>query len=430
MSNESSSPAGKKILLGVTGGIAAYKVVEVARALAQLGAEVRVIMTPSAQRFVGAQTFAAVSGHPVALDLFSDGPTVPHVELARGADLAIVAPATAHSLARLATGMADDLLTATMLMARCPLLICPAMHTEMWEHPATRSNVATLVERGATVVGPASGALVSGDSGAGRLVEPAEIVAAVRAQLGSANDLAGARVVITAGGTQEPIDPVRFLGNRSSGLMGFAIATEAAARGAKVTLVVGSTSSDPPGGLDVVRVGTAEQMRSAVLDLASDADIIVKAAAVADFMPQRAAVKKLKKASGPPELELVPTPDILAELGATEDLKKPGSLLVGFAAETESDPRALAALAASKRHSKRADVIVANDVASPDSGFGVRTNRAVIATDEGTRDLGLVSKAALARALWDEVVQVMGRGPERERANDAGSDEQQRPGGE
>lgn len=412
VSTESPSAAtGKKVILGVAGGIAAYKVVEVARGLTQLGAEVRVVMTTSARRFVGPQTFAAVSGHEVGIDIFTDGPEVPHVELARGADLAVVAPATAHSLARLATGMADDLLCATVLMARCPLLIAPAMHTEMWEHPATRASVATLVERGAQLIGPSSGELVSGDRGAGRMAEPDEIIAAAMALLGAAQDLAGMRVVVTAGGTQEPIDPVRFIGNRSSGLMGFAIASEAASRGAKVTLVSGSTASDPPGDLDVVRVRTADEMRTAVLELADDADVIVKAAAVADFMPRRAEAKKLKKATGPPEIELVPTPDILKELGSAPGSRKPGSLLVGFAAETESDPRALAELASDKRRSKGADLIVANDVASSDSGFGVRTNRAVIATAEGTNDLGLVSKTALARALWDEIVRARRRTP-------------------
>jgi phosphopantothenoylcysteine decarboxylase/phosphopantothenate--cysteine ligase len=422
VSTEAPSPAtGKKIILGVAGGIAAYKVVEVARTLTQLGAEVHAVMTASAQRFVGAQSFAAVSGREVARDIFTDGPEVPHVELARGADLAVVAPATAHSLARLATGMADDLLCATLLMARCPLLIAPAMHTEMWEHPATRANVATLVERGAVLIGPASGELVSGDRGVGRMAEPREIVVAATTLLGTAQDLAGMRVVVTAGGTQEPIDPVRFIGNRSSGLMGYAIAAEAAARGAKVTLVAGSTSTDPPGDLDVVRVRTADEMRSAVLELADDADVIVKAAAVADFMPRRSVAKKLKKASGPPEIELVPTPDILKELGGEPDGRKPGSLLVGFAAETESDPLALAELAADKRRSKGADLIVANDVASSDSGFGVRTNRAVIATADGTNDLGLVSKSALARALWDEIVRTKHRTPAPEESSGATS---------
>jgi phosphopantothenoylcysteine decarboxylase/phosphopantothenate--cysteine ligase len=406
---ETASAAGKKILLGVTGGIAAYKVVEVARVLAQLGAEVRVIMTASAQRFVGPPTFAAVSGNPVALDLFSGGAEVTHVELARGADLAVVAPATAHSVARLASGMADDLLSATLLMVRCPLVLAPAMHTEMWQHPATRSNLALLEERGAVLVGPDSGPLVSGDSGEGRMVEAAAIVAAALEILETAHDLAGTRVVVTAGGTQEPIDPVRFIGNRSSGLMGFAVATEAARRGAKVTLVAGSTSTDPPGGLDVVRVRTTSEMRDAVLELAADADVIVKSAAVADFMPRQSVAKKLKKAAGPPRIELVPTPDILKELGTKEGVRRPGSVLVGFAAETESDPGALGQVAADKRRSKGADVIVANDVASSDSGFGVRTNRAVIATEQGTRDLGLVSKVALARALWDEVVRTRDR---------------------
>jgi phosphopantothenoylcysteine decarboxylase/phosphopantothenate--cysteine ligase len=399
---------GRKVLHCVTGGIAAYKAVEVARTLTQLGADVHVLMTASAQRFVTPLTFAAVSRNRVTTEVFDDSPEVAHVELARGADLAVVAPATANGLARLAHGLADDAFSATMLMARCPVLLAPAMHREMWEHPATAANVATLRERGATVLGPARGALISGDEGPGRMVEPHAITEAALGLLARAASLAGRRVVVTAGGTQELIDPVRFIGNRSSGLMGFAIAEEAAARGAKVTLVAGATSAPPPGPVDLVRVRSAAEMREAVLAAAPDADVIVKAAAVADFRPEGAADRKLKKAAGPPELRLVPTPDILAELGHSPALRKPGAMIVGFAAETEADPDRLGAVALEKLRAKGADVIVANDVASSDSGFGTRTNRAVIATAAGVRDLGLVSKRALAAALLDEVAARLG----------------------
>jgi phosphopantothenoylcysteine decarboxylase/phosphopantothenate--cysteine ligase len=398
---------GRKVLLAVTGGIAAYKAVEVARGLTQLGADVRVVMTASARRFVGVQTFASVTRNRVGTEVFDEGPDVAHVELARGADLMVVAPATANALARMASGVADDLFTATALMARCPLLIAPAMHTEMWEHPATAANVATLEARGAVFVGPASGALLSGDEGVGRMADPGEIVGEAVGLLATALSLAGRRIVVTAGGTQEPIDPVRFVGNRSSGLMGFAIAEAARRRGAKVTLVAGATTSPPPPGADLVRVSSAEEMRAAVAEAAPDADAVIKAAAVADFRPSAVARRKLKKAQGPPEVSLEPTVDILAELGRTPSLRKPGGILVGFAAETESDPERLAEVARDKMASKRADVMVANDVASSDSGFGTRTNRAVIATRDGVRDLGLVSKRALADALLDEVTRLL-----------------------
>ena len=399
--------ASKKILVGVTGGIAAYKVVEVVRTLAQLGADVHVIMTRSAHRFVGPQTFASLTGNPVATEMFTDTPDAPHVELARGADLFLVAPATAHALARAATGLSDDVLGAALLMVRCPILMAPAMHTEMWEHPATGEHVATLAARGVEIVGPADGALMSGDEGPGRMVEPQDIVDAVSAQLSLARDLAGARVVVTAGGTQEAVDAVRFIGNRSSGLMGAEIARAAQRRGAKVTLVVGPTGRPAPAGIDVIPITTAAEMRDAVLSLAGDADVIVKAAAVSDFKPRDAVPHKLKKSGGPPEVTLVPTPDILAELGWDPSLRKEGSVLVGFAAETETDPSKLAALATKKRDSKKADVIVANDVGSNDSGFGVRTNRAVIAGPDGITDVGLVTKKDLAEALIDRITKLL-----------------------
>jgi phosphopantothenoylcysteine decarboxylase / phosphopantothenate---cysteine ligase len=395
---------GKKIVLAVSGGIAAYKVVQVARSLSQVGANVRVVMTRSAERFVGEQTFAGVTGNPVATELFSKGPDAPHVELARGADLALVAPATANALAKMAAGIADDVFSATLLTVQSPILVAPAMHAEMWAHPATAANLATLTERGVIQVGPNSGPLMSGDVGMGRMAEPDEIVAAAMAAIGRAQDLSGRRVVVTAGGTQEAIDPVRFIGNRSSGLMGFAIAREAARRGGKVTLVAGPNNLIQPPGVEVVDVHTAEEMRVAVLNAAAASDVIVKAAAVADFRPISHADKKLKKAAGPPEITLEPTPDILAELGAHPELRKPGSVLVGFAAETEEDVEELKSLARHKLQTKGADMIVANEVGTHDSGFGLRTNRAVIATSDEVVDVGLVSKEALAGALIDRVV--------------------------
>ncbi len=394
---------GRRVVVCVSGGIAAYKAAEVVRALVRCGADVRVAMTPAATRFVGPDTFAALSGHRVLIDLFDASGEVAHVELARGAELAVVVPATADLLARMAYGHAGDAVAATLLTVTCPVLVAPAMHTEMWEHPATRANVDTLERRGVTFVGPERGELSSGDVGIGRMAEPDDIVTAALTLLARGQDLAGRRVVVTAGGTQEPIDPVRFIGNRSSGLMGYTIARAAARRGAKVTLVSGPTNLPPPPGVELVRVRTAEEMHDAVVAVAPDADVIVKAAAVADFRPQKSSPVKLKKAAGPPEVRLEPTVDILAELGAHPELRKPGGLLIGFAAETEADPEALARVAEDKRASKGADVVVANDVGSSDSGFNVPTNRAVIATARGTRDVGLVTKAALAEALIDEI---------------------------
>jgi phosphopantothenoylcysteine decarboxylase/phosphopantothenate--cysteine ligase len=403
---------GKKVLVCVTGGIAAYKVPFVVRALAELGADVRVVMTRAAGRFVGAQTFSALSGNEVYTELFGReggrGVDVPHVELARGADLVVVAPATANSLAKMALGLADDLFGNTMLTVRCPILVAPAMHTEMWEHPATQEHMAALRGRGVHVAGPAVGSLSSGDTGPGRMVEPHEIVTEALRLLARSVALEGVRFLVTAAGTQEPIDPVRFIGNRSSGLMGYLIAEEAQRRGAKVTLVSGPTNLVVPPGVEVVRVKTAGEMRDAVFARAADADVIVKAAAVADFQPATHADRKLKKSEGPPEITLVPTPDILAELGASPESRKPGGILVGFAAETEPDPDRLGGLARAKLESKKADVIVANDVGSPDSGFDVPTNRAVIATADGATDVGLVTKSALASALVDRMTELLG----------------------
>jgi phosphopantothenoylcysteine decarboxylase / phosphopantothenate---cysteine ligase len=394
---------GKRVVLCVTGGIAAYKVVYVARTLAELGADVRVVMTPSAERFVGAPTFAALTGNPVSTEIFDGSGDAPHVELARGSDLVIVAPATANAIAKMALGLSDDLFSATVLSASCPLLVVPAMHAEMWENSATRSNVLSLERRGSTILGPAEGLLSSGDEGIGRMVEPDEIVAAAAEILGAGRALAGRRLLVTAGGTQEPIDPVRYIGNRSSGRMGAVIAEEAMKRGAKVTLVAGASSVRLPPGADIVRVRTAAEMRDAVVTRAGAADAVVMAAAVADFKPAEDTPRKLKKSEGVPEVTLVPTPDILAELGAHPELRKPGGVLVGFAAETEQNLERLKAAAEAKRASKNADMVVANDVGSCDSGFEVNTDRAVIAGIDGTNEVGMVTKRELAGLVLDRV---------------------------
>jgi phosphopantothenoylcysteine decarboxylase/phosphopantothenate--cysteine ligase len=399
-----SSPlAGRRVLLGVTGGIAAYKACSLTRLLTTAGAAVQVVMTRSATRFVGPDTFAALSGRPVRTDLWEDPGSVLHVRMARGSDLAIVAPLTANVLAKLANGIADDLLTSTLLEATCPLVLAPAMHTGMWEHPATQANARTLAERGARLVGPASGALAHGDEGVGRMAEPEEILAAAEEVAARGRDLAGRRILVTAGPTHEPIDPVRFIGNRSSGKMGVAVAAEAFARGADVTLVLGPGTVEPPKGPRVIRVDTAEQMRAATLEAASEAEAVVMAAAVADFRPEAVAGSKIKKDSGPPEIRLVPTVDILAELGAS----KGGRVLVGFAAETEE----LQAGARAKLIAKNVDLIVVNEVGRPGTGFGAETNRAAIlgtgVADEPLRDW---TKAELATAICDRIAALLGSG--------------------
>jgi phosphopantothenoylcysteine decarboxylase/phosphopantothenate--cysteine ligase len=385
----------------VTGGIAAYKAALVARLLEAAGADVSVILTENATRFIGPDTFSALTREPVHASLWERPGEVLHVRLAHEADVAVVAPVTANVLAKLAHGLADDLLSATLLEARCPLVLAPAMHSGMWEHPATRENVATLRERGARVVGPATGPLAHGDEGVGRLAEPEEIVAEVRAAL-APQDLAGRSLLITAGPTHEPIDPVRFVGNRSSGKMGVAIAAEALARGARVTLVLGPGTVPPPTGAEVVRIETAEELREAVLTRLEGADAVVMAAAVADFRPKEAAAAKLKKDAGVPELLLEPTPDVLAELGE----RRSGPVLVGFAAETGD----VETLGRGKLAAKRVDLLVANRVGSVGTGFGADTNEAAILAADGD-DVPLASwtKAELARALLDRVASLLDR---------------------
>lgn len=405
---QARSLAGKKVVLGVTGGIAAYKIVQLARDMAKLGADVRVLMTRSAERFVGRQTFAALTGNPVGTDLFStDGSDVPHVELARGADIAVLAPATANSIAKLAGGFADDLVSATFLTVTCPVLVVPAMHTEMWMNPATEHNMAMLAGRGHYTLGPVAGELSSGDEGPGRMVEPEDILVEIAEILMRSSELDGKRILITAGGTREAIDPVRYIGNHSSGRMGYVLAEEAARRGAKVTLVSGSTHLLPPVGVEVVKASSAEEMHQAVLTHAQEADVIIKAAAVADFRPTDPASAKIKKDTGPPKITLVPTTDILKELGHDPGLRKTGSILIGFAAETVEEEEDLVHLAEHKLRVKGADVIVANQVGVHDSGFEVPTNRAVIATAAGVERLGLVTKFALSKRLLDKVAELL-----------------------
>ncbi|MDH5225171.1 MAG: bifunctional phosphopantothenoylcysteine decarboxylase/phosphopantothenate--cysteine ligase CoaBC [Actinomycetota bacterium] len=392
--------SGRRVLLGVTGGVAAFKAAHVARLLIAAGAEVTVVMTEAATRFVGSDTFAALTGRPVYTSLWERPGEVLHVRLAHEHDLVVVAPATANLLAKLASGLADDLLTCTLLEYQGPTVVAPAMHTGMWEHPATRHNVRTLAERGVRFVGPVEGALAHGDEGLGRMSEPEEIVGASSAALASspASDLAGRVVVVTAGPTFEAIDPVRFLGNHSSGRMGVAVAAEAARRGADVRLVMGPGTVSPPTGVSVDRVLSAEEMRAAVFAHLEAADAVVMAAAVADFRPKQIASEKLKKDLGAPELTLEPTPDILRELG---EARRPGTVLVGFAAETSD----VEAAGRAKLASKGADLLIANEVGRPGTGFGGETNHAAILDADGPNTtLREWTKTELAGAIVDRIV--------------------------
>lgn len=392
---------GARVVLGVSGGIAAYKAAILARLLVKAGATVDPVLTRGALAFVGSATFEGITGRPARTEVFEDVDAETHVALARAADAIVVYPATAHTLARAAAGLADDLLTTSLLAATCPVVVAPAMHTEMWGHPATQQNAATLAARGVTIVGPAEGELMGGDVGAGRLVEPEEALAAVAAALGRGRDLVGLRVVVTAGGTREHLDPVRFLGNRASGKMGFAIAAAAAARGATVDLVTAPSALATPDGVTRHDVVSARDMHAAVTALVGDADVVVKAAAVADFRPAETSDAKLKKADGVPVVHLERNPDILAELGrdrADRGEKRP--LLVGFAAETDD----VEAHARAKLERKGADLLVVNDVSATDAGFEVDDNRVVILGADGSRtEVPLTSKRAVAERLLDEV---------------------------
>jgi len=390
---------GRRVLLGITGGIAAYKVAQVARSLAAAGAGVHTIMTEAAMRFVGPDTFAALTGNPVHTSVFEEPGVVLHVELAREADLAVVAPATANVLAKLAHGRADDLLTSTLLEARCPLLVAPAMHTGMWEHPATRHNVATLRARGVAFVGPVEGSLAAGDEGMGRMAEPEAIVAALMSLAAHARDLAGRKIVVSAGPTHEPIDPVRYIGNRSSGRMGVEIAAAAASRGADVTLVLGPGTVEPPPMVTTIRVETAREMLDAMVASAEDADAVVMAAAVADFRPAEIAPSKIKRASGPPDIRLEPTPDVLREVR-----KHSKAVLVGFAAETGDLERE----GRRKLEDKDIDLIVVNEVGREGTGFGSETNDALLLSRTGEDEpLRTWTKRELASTICDRIAALL-----------------------
>ena len=386
----------------MSGGIAAYKACELLRRLTESGHDVTVVPTAAALQFVGAPTWAALSGKPVATEVWDRVHEVPHVRIGQSADLVIVAPATADLLAKAAAGLADDLLTNTLLTARCPVLFAPAMHTEMWEHPATVANVATLRSRGVHVLEPAEGRLTGADTGKGRLPEPAEIFAAATALLRVKSDLAGRHVVVSAGGTREYLDPVRFIGNRSSGLQGYALARTAAARGASVTLIAANVSLPDPVGVDVVRVETTAQLREQVIAAASAADVVVMAAAPADFRPATQSESKIKKtdAGDVPEITLVQNPDILAELVRE---RPDGQVIVGFAAETGDETGGVLDHARAKLARKGCDLLVVNDV-SGGAVFGRPDNQAVILGSDGsTVDVPRGSKSAVAHAIWDQV---------------------------
>jgi phosphopantothenoylcysteine decarboxylase/phosphopantothenate--cysteine ligase len=392
-----------RVILGVGAGIAAYKVCELLRRLTESGHRVRVVPTADSLRFVGAATWAALSGEPVTTSPWDGVHEVPHVRLGQEADLVFVAPATADLLARAATGQADDLLTSVLLTARCPVVFAPAMHTEMWEHPATRANVAVLRSRGALVLDPASGRLTGPDTGPGRLPEPDELwrVAVrvlARGVAGLTQDLAGRRVVVSAGGTREELDPVRFLGNWSSGRQGYALAWAAVTRGAEVTLVAANIEAPAPAGAAVVPVTSACQMRSAVLSAAAGADAVVMAAAVADYRPAARSEEKIKKAgTPPPPLQLVENPDILRELAAQ---RHPGQIITGFAAETSD----LAGNGRAKLAAKGCDLLVVNQV-GPGLAFGTSDNAAVIlAADGAVTEVPRGPKEVLADVVWDMVL--------------------------
>ncbi len=390
-----------EVVLGVCGGIAAYKACELLRLFTESGHGVRVVPTASALKMVGEPTWAALSGRPVATEVWEDAHEVPHVRIGRAAELVVVAPATADILAKAAHGIADDLLTNTLLTATCPVVFAPAMHTEMWEHPATRANVATLRSRGAIVIEPAVGRLTGQDTGKGRLPDPSAIFEYALSVLrrGANSDLSGRHVVVTAGGTREPLDPVRFLGNRSSGKQGYALARAALARGARVTLIAANVTLPAPAGADLVQVGTTEELRKATVEAAASADVVVMAAAPADFRPVTVAEQKIKKTDDgtPAPIALVTNPDIAAELGAA---KRPGQLLVAFAAETHDALEH----AREKMVRKRADLIVVNEV-GVDRVFGQDRNTVtVLGADGFTEALDELSKDDVADRIFDHVV--------------------------
>jgi phosphopantothenoylcysteine decarboxylase/phosphopantothenate--cysteine ligase len=403
-----------RVLLGVSGGIAAYKVVETARLAIKAGHAVRVIQTPTSERFVGGDTFAAITGAPVLTDEFESDPArgaypgepvpahapISHLALAQRADVYLIAPATANTVAKLAHGLADNLLTSAALAATCPLAIAPAMNHHMWEHPATQANVSALRARGVTVIPPGTGALAShGEEGTGRLAEPQELLEVIERVTGVPT-LARRRVLVTAGGTREPIDSVRFIGNRSSGRMGLELAAAAARRGAEVTLVAANVAAPPPAGVELVEVGSAAELQRACDERFDECDLLLMAAAVADFRPAARAPHKLKKDAGPPTLELEATADILSALAAR---RRPGQVLVGFAAEHGAGA---VEYARGKLHRKRLDAIVVNDISRPDIGFDSPDNEVTIITAGGEREIGFASKRRVAEAVLDAVAEL------------------------
>lgn len=391
---------GKEIVLGVTGGIAAYKAAEVVSRLRKMGASVHVIMTENARQFITPLTLETLSGNPVVHDTFERPATweVEHIALAKRAEVFVIAPATANILAKMACGIADDMLSTTVLATKAPVLVAPAMNTGMWTAPATRQNVETLRQRGVRLVGPEAGFLACGDEGSGRMSEPAAIVEAIEAILCPRRDMEGLRVMVTAGGTRERLDPVRYIGNDSSGKMGFALAEAARARGAEVTLVCGHTTAKRPEGIPVTEVESTCELYDAVLVRAAEQDVIIQAAAPADYRPAHPSAQKIKKQAGEGiTLELVENPDIAAAVGAA---KRPGQTLVGFAAETEH----LLDNARRKLDKKNLDMIVANDVSRPGAGFNVDTNIATLLTRSGAVECPLQSKQALAERILDEIM--------------------------
>jgi phosphopantothenoylcysteine decarboxylase/phosphopantothenate--cysteine ligase len=395
---------GKRILLGVTGSIAAYKAVELLRELMKREAEVQVVMTEAATRFVAPLSFETLSRQPVLLDMFTlaYGSQIGHIAATARADLFVIAPATANTIAKLAHGLADDFLANIYLASRCPVLVAPAMDSDMYQHAAVQENLARLRGRGIHVVGPASGELASGLVGPGRLVEPAEIVEAIEKLLAPSGDLAGEVVLVTAGPTREPLDPVRYISNRSSGKMGYAVAEGAARRGARVILVSGPTALPPPREVQVVQVETAQEMYDAVLARLETVTVVIKAAAVADYRPKQVARQKIKKDERVPEVTLESTPDILAEVGK----RKGRRILVGFAAETHD----LVANARKKLQRKNLDLMVANDVSQPGAGFDADTNVVkILDAKGGVEELPLLPKPAVADRILDRVVQLVGK---------------------
>ncbi|MEN8112966.1 MAG: bifunctional phosphopantothenoylcysteine decarboxylase/phosphopantothenate--cysteine ligase CoaBC [Actinomycetota bacterium] len=391
--------AGRRVVLGVTGGVAAYKAAYLARRLTERGAVVRTIMTDAATQFLGPHTLAALTGTRPVVDMFDAEDVSPHTTLGRWADAIVVAPATAATLARIANGLSEDAVSATVLATTAPVVIAPAMHTEMWEHPATVANVERLESFGYHIVEPESGELAAGDIGKGRLAEPERIADAVAAVL-PAGPLIGVEVLVTAGGTREPIDPVRYLGNRSSGKMGNAIAEAAARRGAHVTLVTAGDAIEHPR-VTVIPVNTAEEMADAAWTAAPTVDVAVMAAAVADFRPAEPTESKLRRSAGPPIIELEPTPDVLGGIAEMQ----PRPFLIGFAAETGPLDEAVA-----KAHRKGVDLLVANDVTSPGSGFGTETNQVTIVLPDGsTEPWSLMAKAEVAERLWDRIAELRKR---------------------